>query len=169
MSVITYRSFKRSDAKQIHKVTMVAWKLTYKHIFDVEYIEKFVNYAYEIERLKACFNDIESGKTFFQVVLDNDRIIGFCQISVRGIEAILNRIYILPNYLKKGIGFNLLQLVENYLTKNKILSYYWYVHKDNALGVNFYKRQYLVHKKEKDKIDENEWFMEKILIDNYIA
>jgi ribosomal protein S18 acetylase RimI-like enzyme len=74
----------------------------------------------------------------------------------------LFRIYLLPEFLRQGIGGLLLAKGEQYLRKQGFSSYFCFVHNANELGKRFYEKQGFHHVPERDHNDE--WFMEKKLL-----
>lgn len=156
-----YRSFKSDDAQGVHQTAMEAWKFTYRDIFSTEFIENFVNTNYAPERLIGLLPLLESGQMFFQAAEIENRIVGYCNIRLAGEKAELLRIYVRPNFIGKGIGFQLLRAGESFLKTRDISSYNCYVHEENELGKNFYQKNDFQHIMEHDKDDE--WYMEKTL------
>ena len=68
----------------------------------------------------------------------------------------------MPDYIGKGIGNDLLGLGEKYIKEKKARDYFIFVHKENKLGKNFYKKKGFIHMPDKDK--EDEFYMKKHLM-----
>jgi GNAT superfamily N-acetyltransferase len=100
-------------------------------------------------------------RMFFDVAVDGDQIIGFCNIGVTSRGAELFRIYLTPEYIGTGIGSTFLERGEQFVRARGFPSYYCYVHKDNELGKRFHTRQGFQHIPRADRDDE--WYMEKTL------
>ena len=156
---IVFRSIKETDALKIQAVALEAWQFTYHSIFDQKFIENFVNQNYAPKATISSLTHLQSGRMFFHVAEHESKIIGFCNIGIHEQTAVLYRIYLLPSYIGQGIGQNLLQLGEVFLTKNGISVYHCFVHQNNEIGKRFYLRQGFQHIAENDRDDE--WYMEK--------
>jgi ribosomal protein S18 acetylase RimI-like enzyme len=156
------RPIRESDVAKLRAVALEAWQYTYRHIFDQQFIEHFVNRNYAPERILDLFPRLQSGTIYFNVAEHNSRIVGFCNIGIDGQKAELYRIYLLPAYIGQGLGRKLLERGEEFLLEHGINSYFCFVHKDNELGTRFYARSGFQHIYEKDQ--EDEWYMQKKLI-----
>lgn len=161
MHTIVYRPIHTSDADAVFAVAQEAWRFTYASIFDPAFIEQFVRRNYAPDHLRALVPLVDSGALFFDVAVDADRVIGFCNIGVVVEGAQLLRIYLLPAYIGRGIGSELLRRGEAFLRDRGFDRYFCYVHKDNELGKRFYLRQGFIHRAERDQDDER--YMEKRL------
>jgi ribosomal protein S18 acetylase RimI-like enzyme len=161
MDAIVYRSLQTSDAEAVFAVAREAWQFTYAAIFDPAFIDQFVRTNYAPERLRALVPLVEAKQMFFDVALDADRIMGFCNIGMTARGAELFRIYLRPAYIGRGSGSTLLERGEGFVRTRGFQAYYCFVHKDNELGKRFYLRHGFHHCPESDQHDE--WYMEKQL------
>jgi ribosomal protein S18 acetylase RimI-like enzyme len=161
MDAIVYRSLRTSDVDAVFVVARDAWQFTYATIFDPAFIDQFVRTNYAPERLRALVPLVEAHQMFFDVALDADQIIGFCNIGLAARAAELFRIYLRPSYIGCGIGSTLLERGEGSMRTRGFPTYYCFVHKDNELGKRFYLRHGFRHRPESDQNDE--WHMEKQL------
>ena len=159
--MIQYRTFRKKDAEAVKNVAMESWKYIYKDIFSLDKIENFVEKNYSIDGLVKLLPRIESGEMFFSVVLDDNQIIGFCNIADGGQGMRILRIYLLPDYFRKGIGKKLLELGEGFIKSKNVRKYFCFVNEKNEIGINFYEKNGFIHMLERDK--EGEWYMEKSL------
>jgi ribosomal protein S18 acetylase RimI-like enzyme len=161
MSEIRYRALRAEDVTDVFEIAQEAWHFTYATIFDTTFIDQFVGTNYAPERLSALVPLIVAQRMFFDVALDGDRIVGFCNIGVtpRGPE--LFRIYLRPAYIGTGVGNRLLERGEDFVRRGRFPSYHCLVHKDNELGKRFYLRHGFCHLPGSDRGDE--WYMEKTL------
>ena len=161
MDAIVYRSLQTSDVDAVFAVARDAWQFTYATIFDPAFIDQFVRTHYAPERLRALVPLVEASQMFFDVALDAEQIIGFCNIGMTTRGAELFRIYLRPASIGRGIGSTLLERGEGFLRTREFPTYYCFVHKDNELGRRFYLRHGFRHRPESDQNDE--WYMEKQL------
>lgn len=158
---VTVRPLEAKDASAIRDAALEAWKYTYRDIFDLPFIENFVNRNYAPQATLALMPGIEAGSIFFHVAEYQSQVIGFCNIGVTDSVAEPYRIYVLPVYIGQGIGGRLLEQGEHFLAEKGIDRYFCYVHNRNEIGKRFYLRNGFQHVTEKDKDDE--WYMEKRL------
>ena len=107
------------------------------------------------------FPSIARRNSKFYLAMSGRKIVGYSYFrrGQRGWE--LNRIYLLPEYIGKGIGKQLLSLGEQFFKAKKARKYYAYVYSRNKLGLEFYYRNEFV------RIKGKEWgpqyFLEKKL------
>jgi ribosomal protein S18 acetylase RimI-like enzyme len=161
MSQITCQQYRAEFASGVQAVALTAWQHTYKEIFDATFINAFVNRNYSAPALDNSLPRLAAGIEFFEVALDGDEVIGFCNIGDRGAGWELFRIYILPKFLGQGIGKALSIHGEEFLRSKAASQVFCFVHKDNEIGKAFYFKSGFVHRPEKDKADE--WFMQKAI------
>lgn len=161
MDVISYRSLQSNDADAVFTVAREAWLFTYANIFDLAFIDQFTCTNYASEHLRALVPLVEANRIFFDLALDAEQIIGFCNIGVAARGAQLFRMYLRPAYIGHGIGSTLLERGEGFIRDRGFTTYCCFVHKDNGLGKRFYLRRGFQHRQQSDQDDE--WFMEKQL------
>jgi ribosomal protein S18 acetylase RimI-like enzyme len=161
MSQISYREVQPGDVDAVFDAAYEAWRFTYARIFDTAFIDRFVRTNYAPDRLRALVPLVSAQRMFFDVALDDDRIVGFCNIGVTARGAELLRIYLRPAYIGMRLGSGLLERGERFLRTRCLLSYHCFVHQDNELGKQFYLRQGFRHLPESDR--DAEWYMEKTL------
>jgi GNAT superfamily N-acetyltransferase len=161
MSSISYRALRAEDVDAVSDVAREAWHATYATIFDTAFIDQFIRTNYAPDRLSALVPLVSAQQMFFDVALDGDHILGFCNIGVTPRGAELFRIYVRPAYIGTGVGSGLLERGEHFVRTRRFPSYYCFVHKDNELGKQFYLRRGFHHLPDSDRDDE--WCMEKTL------
>jgi len=161
MEKIRYRNFQISDSEMVKNVALESWKYTYNKIYSFQFIQNFIDENYFPSKLAIFIPKIKQKEIFFKVAAINSQIVGFCQIGDRSQGMELCRIYLLPDYIGKGIGKALLTLGEEFIKSKENREYFCYVHEKNQFGRNFYIRNGFIHLPYKDKDDE--WYMEKKL------
>jgi diamine N-acetyltransferase len=162
MAVITYRSFVAADAETVQAIAREAWHHAYPHLFTPRVIDDYIDEHYAPEQLRALVPELESGRQFFQVAVDDEQVIGFCHLGLTDRGAQLFRIYLRPPYVGQGVGRRLLELGEAFLRARGVERYFCYVNKGNLVGQRFYDRQGFRHLAEEDLWDC--YYMEKLLI-----
>ena len=153
MGLISYRPLRVEDADAVFDAAREAWRFTYATIFDTVFIDQFVRTNYAPDRPSARLRAVAAQHMFFDVALDGDRIIGFCNIGVaarRGVVSDLPQVRLHWD----GVGSGLLERGEHFLRTRRVPSYYCFVHKDNELGKRFYLRRGFRHLTDSDRNDE---------------
>ena len=98
MSPISYRALRADDVDGVFDAARVAWQFTYATIFDPAFIDHFVRRHYAPDRLGSLVPLVAARRMFFDVAVDGEQIIGFCNVgpTPRG-GAELFRIYLRPS------------------------------------------------------------------------
>ena len=154
------------DIPALQATAAACWWATYGEVLSAAFIEGFLARAYSTTRLTTHLMD---PACHFLVVKDGDALIGFGQAGptlprrdqAPVAPADLHRLYLLPQWQRRGIGTRLLGELEGWLHEQKHPYYGAYVHERNAPAQNFYWRQGFVHKLECDVQDE--WYLVKRL------
>ena len=168
MEDINYRQVENEDLRAVKETAEIAWHFTYKDILEKEVLNHYLSTWYSLESLENQIDNIKHGKEFFYVATTNNgKIVGYCNIGSREDGMELARLYLLPEYIGKGIGKKLLQLGEDFLKSKNITKYYCYVNKGNKIGIDFYKRNGFKNVSEKDlsnpEKQECQYYMEKTI------
>jgi diamine N-acetyltransferase len=151
MAEIWIGDAKLSDVAGIQKAAELSWRATYKDIFSEEFITRFLEQAYASDALERS---VTGGRSDFLVARDGERVIGFCHFgpSLEG-ETELYRLYVVPEYWRKGIGGRLVEMMEGRLSSRGVAAYHCYVHTDNEIGKSFYARRGFAHVPARDRSD----------------
>ena len=159
-----YRVLKQQDVPEIQEVALKAWMYNYpRYGVRVSTVKKFVRERYSAQSFeKYVFPSIQKGRSQFYVATDKKKIIGYANAGRGEWSWELYRIYLLPEYIGKGIGKKLLQLSEKFLRSRKAGKYHCYVYKRNLEGLAFYMRNGFVRLEGKDK-NKSEVCLEKRL------
>lgn len=159
-----YRVLRKTDTPEIQEVALKAWMANYpRYGVPVRIVKKFVRERYSQESFEQyVFPSIQRGNSQFYVATDKGKIIGYANAGPGSWGWELYRIYILPEYIGKGVGKKLLQQCETFLRSKKAKKYHCYVYKKNLLGLAFYARNGFIKLQDKDK-NRNEICLEKKL------
>ncbi|GAB4440546.1 MAG: GNAT family N-acetyltransferase [Chloroflexi bacterium OHK40] len=158
---ITCRPFIAEDAEAVAVVARAAWAWTYAGIFAPATSAQFVATHYAPERLRALAPAVAASRLVFDLALDDETVVGFCNLGPSAAGAELYRIYLLPAYVRKGIGAALLARGEVFLRTQGFTTYHCFVHCANQRGQQFYARQGFHRMPQRDR--EDEWCLEKSL------
>ena len=143
---------------------MKAWMFAYRRYgLSVRHIRNFVKTRYSTESFeKYVLPSINKGNSQFIVATDKRKIIGYTNTGRGTWGWELYRIYLLPEYIGRGIGKKLLKHCEIFFRSKKAKKYHCYVYKKNLIGLAFYYRNGFVRMEGRDK-DRNEICLEKKL------
>ncbi len=176
--MIRYRSLRRQDVKEVQAVALRAWKYSYRNIYSPKTIARQVAEYYSDKSFDNIFSRLETGESWFDVALDGGLVVGYANGGRRtqqwtspfrqapasnlplGWE--LFRIYLLPEYIGKGIGRRLLLRWELFLRKSGVREYTVYVHSKNKVGKDFYRRSGLVRARKLDRGPTSQCFAKEI-------
>lgn len=117
------------DAKEISKLILNTLdKVNSKH---------YVKRQLAIEKKNHTINNIqkELKKKIFFVLLDKEKIVGVAQLDLK--EKAIDRLFLNPKYLKKGLGVLLMKHIENYAIKKGIKRIMLY---PTGYALDFYKK-----------------------------
>ena len=159
--LIKYRTIKKRDVAEIQSVARKAWVHTYRETVPLTLINRFLSERYSDSSFEKVFQSIAKDSSQFNLAVDGQKIIGYANVrrGHRGWE--LYRIYLLPEYIGKGIGRRLLNLGERFFRKKNARKYYVYVYSRNKKALDFYSRNGFVRVREKDR--KPEFYLEKRL------
>ena len=151
--MVRYRALRKADIPEIQAVALKAWTFAYRRYgLSLKTIRRFVAERYSTDSFeKTVLPSIQKGRSKFCLATDKGKIIGYSNAGpgVWGWE--LYRIYLLPEYIGKGIGKRLLLLAEAFLRSKKARKYHAYVWQENKAALEFYKRNGFVKLKGKNK------------------
>lgn len=91
------------DVPNINKIASMAWYDTYAKIMEASTIAKFLEAAYNDERLERRIGD-----SLFLVAENEDKVIGFANF-INGTELFLSAIYVNPEFQRQNVGADLLE------------------------------------------------------------
>src|SRR5262245_41165142 len=81
MSTISYQALRADDADAVFDAAQVAWQFTYATIFDPGFIDRFVRTNYAPDRLRSLVPLVADHRMFFDLALDGEQVIGFCNLG----------------------------------------------------------------------------------------
>ena len=105
---------------------------------------------------------MERGDSQFYLAVDDGRIIGYSNVRKYRGSWELERIYLLPEYISKGVGKKLLSLGERFFRKKRARKYHAYVYVKNKRAIEFYLRNGFVLMRHKYG-NRAEFYLEKNL------
>ena len=156
-----FRTLMEGDFDAVLAVALRAWHFTYHEIYGHDYIEKFVREHYGSGRLSQLMNGIRRGTTFFEVAFEGATVLGFCSAGLQREGVVLNRLYLDPDRLGRGVATKFLKRLEEFVRGHGYKKYHCYVHQGNELGIRFYQKHGFTRKRLQTRA--NDWYMEKKL------
>jgi ribosomal protein S18 acetylase RimI-like enzyme len=154
--MIIIRPVTSRDIQQINQVATETWISTYQDIYSMEFINKFLNNAYSIERLRQSIErDSQNMKRQFLVAENEGQVVGYAQINqMENEEYELLRIYIKPDFQQKGIGTLFInEIIRVHHPLNKLIAW---VQKENKAGRTFYEKKGFIINTEVTEIIEGQ-------------
>ena len=136
-----YQPLHLQQADELKRVALQSWLHTYKDIYSNQFIIDFVDEHYSFASIKNALEWASTNNGWNYAALDNNKLVGYITIGPANGTFRLWRIYLLPEYIGKGIGSKLLSLGEAFLQSQKATSYFALVHKNNMAGIHFYTRK----------------------------
>lgn len=157
-----YRQATPEDVQGIQHVLSTTWEVTYTYL-KPETIAQVKSTWHSTEFLAK---QIKNTAFYFPIALEKDRVVGIATSGMR-VEGVIDlfRFYVLPEYQGRGIGTQLLKMVEQHYPKATKIQVYVDVLNDSGLkyyeGRGFKK----VRLVQETSFDEalTEWVMEKHL------
>ena len=161
--MIRYRSLHPSDVETIRQVALRSWRHAYRDIYERATIERQVEDYYSEDKFrKFDFPGIHAGRALFVIVCDGDAPVGYAEVARRGGGWDLSRIYILPEYMGRGIGRELLRRCERFLRQKGARSYTAYIHYRNKDAWQFYLRCRFVRNPARDRGSTSKCFEKRL-------
>lgn len=145
--------FRKSYAKDIRRVAEKSWSYIYKEIYSNTEISNFLEINYATENLVLLEPYVEEGTISLNLAKIRGKVIGFCHFGKKE-EFELLRIYLLPEWIGKGYGKELLEEGERWVKASKGTEYITRVQKNNRTGIRFYEKSGFTRDNGLDKDDE---------------
>ncbi|WP_414055491.1 GNAT family N-acetyltransferase [Macrococcus equi] len=130
--MVNIRKATNEDVPKIKKIASMAWYDTYAKLMEAGTIAKFLEAAYNDERLERRIGD-----SLFLVAENEDEVIGFANF-INGTELFLSAIYVNPAFQRKHVGADLLKAGLEYFDEYKEL--FVEVASNNQLARAFYDK-----------------------------
>ncbi|MDH5401807.1 MAG: GNAT family N-acetyltransferase [Candidatus Heimdallarchaeota archaeon] len=163
---IIIREFTNSEAEEISKVAYLSRSHTYKGIISEEEISRRNHQAYNPDAIRQIL-DYPQYTILFIAILEGN-IVGFVQPGIYNYwdektidpsKAQISRIYLHPDYKKRGIGGSLLNEAQNWIKNQGFKEYVLFVHHKNLNAIGFY--QHLGFVEQPENRDEDQLCMYK--------
>ncbi len=125
------------DVPEIKKLLFATWTFAYKDILTLDEIKKITSKWHSPEVLSK---EINNPQNVFFIAKIGEKIVGQCNAESResGKTVYIERIHVLPDYHRQGIGKKLMEEVLSYCPEAQ--SVILEVEKDNERAYLFYKK-----------------------------
>ncbi len=131
------RTANPSDSPIIRSIAENTWPDAYSNIISPEQIQYMLNLMYSDD---ALHHQMKNGHQFYIAEI-NEKPIGFASVSNEGNNVFqLNKLYILPNTQKTGVGKSLIQTIIEHVKQHGGAQIMLRVNKQNNAKL-FYERQ----------------------------
>ena len=156
--MIHVRKISKEDVDALKDVAKDSWNWTYRGIYSKDFIDKWIKQNYSRKDLMRVITKSETDPEiiFLGSYLDST-LTGFIELKVDKRNAILLRLYLKPEFTRKGIGKSLLSEAEKIMEKIGVTRCTLSVHRRNEIGFSFYIKQGFKIK----RIEEDHYVMEK--------
>jgi len=151
------RRIQKNELQVIRDLALKIWPSTYSGIISEGQMEYMLNWMYSIESLEKSFN---SNHSFFAIYAESEPI-GFLDLELNSPAQKwikLQKIYILPEKQKLGLGLALMDYTFLFARENKIKHITLQVNRGNK-AVTFYEKLGFFKVDEKDFDIGNGYFM----------
>lgn len=130
---------KSEEIKQISKIYIDSWKITYDGFVSDSYL-KSLNYHDAEKKWSDFLNDT---KNFIFVAKENNQVIGFVAgcIDDENSEGELYALYVNPTLKNTGIGSKLLDKFFEHMKENHITSIIVWAMSKNKKAISYYKHK----------------------------
>jgi diamine N-acetyltransferase len=151
--MVRYRVLRKKDVAEVQAMALKAWTFAYRRYgLSLKHIRRFVSERYSSDSFeKTVFPSIKKGDSQFYLATDKGKIVGYSNAGPGIWSWELYRIYLLPEYIGKGVGKKLLLLAEDFLRSKKARKYHLSVWQENKAALDFYKRNGFVKLEAKNK------------------
>ena len=119
------------DLNEIQTMAQVIWNHHYPEIIGQEQVDYMLNRMYDLGSLRKQLAD---GHIFYKLVKSSENM-GFISIVEQEKGWFLNKLYVMPNTQRLGIGKQLLEYV---IQKHGIQELRLQVNRQNFKAINFY-------------------------------
>lgn len=145
--MITIREVIQDEIPEVKHLLSYVWKDTYSNVYSPEAIEKVTSVWHSP---KALSQQVEDENTYFACAKDEKGVI-IGLVTARKVKHTLHigRLYIHPNYQRKGIGSQLMSAAIAYFSDIKTLQLE--CEKQNEKALSFYQKQGFNIVKEKEE------------------
>jgi ribosomal protein S18 acetylase RimI-like enzyme len=148
---IRIRPAREADVPVIRRVAEESWRRTYRDVFSPSEIDAFMEEGYSRSALRSSVAGDGSTVLVAEV---GGRVAAFGEAGDRGLGAEIFRLYVEPGQWRRGIGTRLLGALESHLQEEGEESVILYVHRENEIGLSFWRKVGFCRYPEGDREDD---------------
>jgi ribosomal protein S18 acetylase RimI-like enzyme len=127
---------RRQDLPEIIALARLIWRASYPGIISREQIEFMLDWMYDLKKLEA---ELESGICFVRLMAGAG-LVGFASFGPEHEEMKLHKIYIHPDWQRRGLGSRLLKHVETEAMARGFKKLILGVNKQNRPAIEAYQK-----------------------------
>ena len=148
----------------IQELAYRIWPISYKDMISKDQIDYMLNWMYDLAVLQ---NNHEKGDSFYVYFKDKSPV-GFIHLEPLNEHLKLQKLYVLPEFQKYGIGSAFLNFIHEHALLNNFQCILLQVNRQNS-AVNFYLKNGFIIEKEEDfnignGFEMNDFVMKKIIL-----
>ncbi|WP_227380089.1 GNAT family N-acetyltransferase [Haladaptatus halobius] len=152
-----FREATAEDVESVQRVARTSWHQAHDHLIGEDAVDEILGMWYDRDALTESI-DRDDAPMFLAV--DDGEVVGFAQGEPSNdgpADAVVGRIYVLPEYWGKGAGTNLLNRLFDSFRAAGHESVWLSVMADNDVGRSFYdKHGFNVHEERTVELTEQE-------------
>jgi ribosomal protein S18 acetylase RimI-like enzyme len=155
------KATKIEDLLKIEKLARIIWPTAFKNIVSTKQINFMLDWMYNLEQMQ---NEVKNG-TIYEIIYCKDKLIGFCAYTKKQKSIKMDKLYIIPEKQKMGIGSIVINHIYEYAKKQKLDSLFLAVNKNNSKAINAYiKNGFKIVEEVKNDIG-NGFFMDDYIME----
>ncbi len=161
MNLDFIKATKSEDLLKIEKLARTIWPTAFKDIISNEQINFMLDWMYNLEQM---LNELKKGTVYEIIYLENQSV-GFCAYTKKTNAIKMDKLYIIPEKQKMGIGSKVIDHIYEYVQEQKLDSLFLAVNKNNSKAINAYiKNDFKIIEKVKNDIG-NGFFMDDYIME----
>jgi len=154
------KATKSEDLLKIEKLARTIWPTVFKGIVSKEQINFMLDWMYNLEQMQS---EVKTG-TVYELVYYENEAIGYCGYTKKQNAVKIDKLYIILEKQKFGIGSKVINHIYEYAKEQKLDSVFLAVNKNNSNAINAYiKNGFKIIEKVKNDIG-NDFFMDDYIM-----
>jgi len=155
------KALRNEDLLKIEKLARIIWPTAFTDIVSPEQINFMLDWMYNLEQMQR---EVKTG-TVYEIIYCKDKPIGYCAYTKKQKSIKMDKLYIIPEKQKMGIGSIVINHICEYVKEQKLDSLFLAVNKNNSNAINAYiKNGFKIVEEVKNHIG-NGFFMDDYIME----